>query len=149
LTLLASTPAFQLAGSRPAAVPMRFQQAEMMQGPVKTAAGRLLAASTLALALNGATPSLTQAAVEPPAVVQQFGANFVADEAAELRDAQQKFLQERAKMAQEYDTDIESNYKSEEEVTDKKNIYVTIVTGLVAIAFIAPMVQFFYYTAGE
>ena len=83
------------------------------------------------------------------AQVQQFGANFVADEAAELREAQQKFLQERAKMAQEYDTDIESNYKSEEEVTDKKNIYVTIVTGLVAIAFIAPMVQFFYYTAGE
>ena len=33
-------------------------------------AGRALAATTLALALNGATPSLTQAAVEPPAVVR-------------------------------------------------------------------------------
>merc|ERR1719478_1726276 len=112
LTLLASTPAFQLAGSRPAAVPMRFQQAEMLQGPAKMAAGRLLAASTLALALNGATPSLTQAAVGPPAVVQQFGASMVADTDAELRDAQQKFLEERAKMKTTYETDIESNYNS-------------------------------------
>merc|ERR1719453_1998981 len=112
-TLLASAPAFNLAGLRPA-VPLRLVQ-PAMQEPAQVAAGRLLAASTLALALNGATPSLTQAAVEP-----QFGANFVADEAADLREAQQKFLQERAKMQQEYDTDIESNYKSEEEVTDKK-----------------------------
>jgi hypothetical protein len=48
-----------------------------------------------------------------------------------------------------YDSQVESTYKSEEEVEDKKNIYVTIVTGLIGIAFLAPMVQFFYYTGGE
>lgn len=48
-----------------------------------------------------------------------------------------------------YDEGVESTYKSEEEVTDKRNIYVTIVAGLVGIAFIAPMVQFFYYTGGD
>ena len=53
------------------------------------------------------------------------------------------------KMKTSYDTDIESNFNSAEEVADKKNIYVTIVGGLVAVAFIAPMLQFFYYTGGD
>ena len=48
-----------------------------------------------------------------------------------------------------YETDVESTYKSEEEVADKKNIYVTIVGGLVVVAFVAPMLQYFYYTGGE
>jgi len=69
--------------------------------------------------------------------------------AADLRDAQKKFLEEREKMKTTYDEGVESTYKSEEEVTDKRNIYVTIVAGLVGIAFIAPMVQFFYYTGGD
>ena len=81
--------------------------------------------------------------------MQQYGSSLVADSDAELRDAQRKFLEERAKMKQEYDVDTESTFKSEEEVADKKNIYVTIVTGLIAVAFIAPMLQFFYYTGGD
>ena len=81
--------------------------------------------------------------------MQQYGSSLVADSDAELRDAQRKFLEERAKMKQEYDLDTESTFKSEEEVADKKSIYVTIVGGLVAVAFIAPMLQFFYYTGGE
>ena len=52
-------------------------------------------------------------------------------------------------MRQTYDTDVESTYNSAEEVADKKNIYVTIVGGLIAVAFIAPMLQFFYYTGGD
>ena len=52
-------------------------------------------------------------------------------------------------MKTQYETDTESNFNSAEEVADKKNIYVTIVAGLVAVAFIAPMLQFFYYTGGE
>ena len=123
---------------------------------------------------------------------------MIAETDAELRDAQAKFLEERAvrrssctrnpdsacslpvpflifpfplllvwplllpflpllipatlrlqKMRQTYDTDVESTYNSAEEVADKKNIYVTIVGGLIAVAFIAPMLQFFYYTGGD
>lgn len=36
-----------------------------------------------------------------------------------------------------------------EETKEKKATYLTVVYGLVAIAFIAPMVQFFYYTGGK
>ena len=53
------------------------------------------------------------------------------------------------KMRQTYDTDVENTYNSADEVADKKNIYVTIVGGLIAVAFIAPMLQFFYYTGGD
>ena len=60
-----------------------------------------------------------------------------------------KFLEEREKMKTTYDEGVESTYKSEAEVTDKRNIYVTIVAGLIGIAFVAPMVQFFYYTGGD
>ena len=35
------------------------------------------------------------------------------------------------------------------QVEDKKNIYVTIVGGLLIVAFVAPMLQFFYYTGGD
>ena len=66
-----------------------------------------------------------------------------------LRDQARKFLEEREKMKTTYDDSVESTFKSEDEVTDKRNIYVTIVAGLVGIAFIAPMVQFFYYTGGD
>merc|ERR1712032_1286754 len=47
------------------------------------------------------------------------------------------------KMRQEYDTEVTSTFKSVEETQDKKNIYVTIVTGLILVAFVAPMVAFF------
>jgi hypothetical protein len=81
--------------------------------------------------------------------VQQYGSSMIAASETELRDAQQKFLEERAKLRTQYDTDTESTFKSEAEVVDKKNVYVTIVAGLVGIAFIAPMIQFFYYTGGD
>ena len=53
------------------------------------------------------------------------------------------------KIKQEYDTDTESTFINADELSDKKSIYVTIVAGLVLVAFIAPMLQFFYYTGGE
>lgn len=49
---------------------VQLRSAPQMSIEPRAAAGNLLAATTLALALNGATPSLTQAAVEPPAVVR-------------------------------------------------------------------------------
>ena len=35
------------------------------------------------------------------------------------------------------------------QVKDKKNVYTAIVGGLIVVAFVAPMVQFFWYTGGE
>ena len=81
--------------------------------------------------------------------VQQYGASMIAGDDDDLRDAQKKFLESRAKLAQTYEASTESTFKSEGETTDKKGVYTAIVTGLVAIAFIAPMVQFFYYTGGD
>ena len=53
------------------------------------------------------------------------------------------------KIKQEYDTDTESTFINADELSDKKSIYVTIVAGLVIVAFVAPMLQFFYYTGGD
>ena len=53
------------------------------------------------------------------------------------------------KIKQEYDGDTESTYINADEFSDKKSIYVTIVGGLVVVAFVAPMLQFFYYTGGD
>ena len=36
-----------------------------------------------------------------------------------------------------------------DEVEGKKSIYVTLVAGLIVVAFVAPMLQFFYYTGGD
>ena len=81
--------------------------------------------------------------------VQQAGANMIAETDAELREAQKKFLEERSKMKQTYDTDTESTFIDASMVADKKSIYVTLVGGLVIVAFVAPMLQFFYYTGGD
>ena len=53
------------------------------------------------------------------------------------------------KIKQEYDTDVESTFVDASEFADKKSIYVTIVGGLIVVAFVAPMLQFFYYTGGD
>ena len=53
------------------------------------------------------------------------------------------------KIKQTYDEDTESTFINADEVADKKSIYVTIVAGLVVVAFVAPMLQFFYYTGGD
>ena len=39
-----------------------------------------------------------------------------------------------------------SNYKTKEETTEKKNVYVFVFGALVLISFVAPMAQFFSYT---
>ena len=52
-------------------------------------------------------------------------------------------------MKQTYDTDTESTFIDASMVADKKSIYVTLVGGLVIVAFVAPMLQFFYYTGGD
>merc|ERR1719221_3349 len=110
----------------------------------RSAANSALAAS-LALIIGAADPSITSASTQPE-LVQQYGSSMVADE---LRPEQQKFLEERARMKQQYETRVEGNYKTEDEVRDKKGIYTTIVGGLIVVAFVAPMVSFFYYTGGK
>ena len=52
-------------------------------------------------------------------------------------------------MQQKYDDDYLSNFKTSKEVKDKKSSYTLVVAGLLAVAFIAPMIQFFYYTGGD
>merc|ERR1712087_140861 len=110
----------------------------------RSASSSALAAS-LALIIGAADPAITSASVQP-AVVQQYGSSMVADD---LRPEQQKFLEERARMKQEYETQVEGNYKTEDEVRDRKGIYTGIVGGLIVVAFVAPMVSFFYYTGGK
>ena len=53
------------------------------------------------------------------------------------------------KIKQEYDNDTDRTFVDASEFSDKKSIYVTIVAGLIVVAFVAPMLQFFYYTGGE
>ena len=36
-----------------------------------------------------------------------------------------------------------------DQVKDKKGIYTAIVGGLIVVAFVAPMVQFWFYTGGD
>ena len=78
--------------------------------------------------------------------VQQYGSSMIADD--DVSEAQKQFLAERAKLKTTYEASTDPTFKSEDETESKKNIYITIVAALVAIAFIAPMVQFFYYTGG-
>ena len=49
----------------------------------------------------------------------------------------------------QYDEEYESVYSSAENTRDKKSVYTTIVVGLVVVAFVAPMIQFFYFTGGD
>ena len=85
--------------------------------------------------------------------VQRYGGSMIAVDAieasdADLREAQKKFLEERAKLKQTYEASTDSTYKGADETGQKKNIYVTIVGGLIVLAFVVPMLQFFYYTGG-
>jgi hypothetical protein len=81
--------------------------------------------------------------------VQQAGANMVAD--LDLSDRQAKFLEERNKMQQKYEaqSEVQGNYLTAAETEEKKGKSIGVVGGLIIIAFVAPMVQFFYYTGGE
>jgi len=136
LCALAPAEALRIAGPR---------TAPKLSGVQRSAANSALAAS-LALIIGAADPSITSARVEPM-VVQQYGSSMLA--ADDLRPEQQKFLEDRARMKQQYETQVEGNYKTEDEVKDKKGIYTTIVGGLIVVAFVAPMVSFFYYTGGK
>ena len=48
-----------------------------------------------------------------------------------------------------YESQTEGTFKSAEQVKDKKSIYTAIVGGLIVVAFVAPMVQFWFYTGGD
>ena len=48
-----------------------------------------------------------------------------------------------------YESQTEGTFKSAAQVKDKKGIYTAIVGGLVVVAFVAPMVQFWFYTGGD
>lgn len=52
-------------------------------------------------------------------------------------------------MATKYESQTEGTFKSAEQVKDKKSIYTAIVGGLIVVAFVAPMVQFWFYTGGD
>jgi len=102
-------------------------------------------ATSLALVLSVAEPTITHAYISPSSdVVAQYGTSMVVDE-----DAQAKFMREREQMAQTYDADTEGTYSSAEQTESKKATYTIAVGGLIAVAFLAPMLQFFYYTGGD
>jgi len=147
ISLLAAASGFQMSGLRPVTQQMRSTP-QMAQLAPQRAASSVLAAG-LALALSTANPSMTHAAIAQPAVVQQYGGSMIAGEDEELREAQKKFMEERAKLAQTYEASTDPTFKSADNTGAKKNIYVTIVGGLVLLAFVAPMLQFFYYTGGD
>ena len=48
-----------------------------------------------------------------------------------------------------YESQTEGTFKSADQVKDKKGIYTAIVGGLIVVAFVAPMVQFWFYTGGD
>lgn len=111
---------------------------------------RGVVAAALALALSSANPTFTPAVDVQLAPVQHSSA-LIADvgENMDLRPEQKKFLEERAKMKTEYETSVASSFKTADETSEAKDIYTTIVGGLILIAVVVPMVQFFYYTGGE
>ena len=80
--------------------------------------------------------------------VEQYGMTLQA-EVDDLRPAQERYLEDRAKMKTEYERDVKTSYKTLEETEDKRSTYTTVVVGLLVVSFVAPMVAFFYYTGGE
>jgi len=153
LSLFAASAGFQLSGVRPVLQQQMRSLPQMAQLEPQRAASSVVAAA-LALALSAANPMMTHASIEQPAVVQRYGGSMIAVDAieasdADLREAQKKFLEERAKLKQTYEASTDSTYKGADETGQKKNIYVTIVGGLIVLAFVVPMLQFFYYTGGD
>lgn len=69
---LQSCSGFAIAGASPAV------NARTGEVAMKSAPGNMMAGAALAFALAAGTPTMVNAAVEPPAVVQQAGASFVA-----------------------------------------------------------------------
>jgi hypothetical protein len=117
--------------------------------PVKSS----VPAVTRAAAVEDVSPQAASSlrSVEVPAQSEIFPrelpSTLIADE--DLTEAQRKFIEARKEVATKYETETESTFKNVSETRDKKNIYTVIVVGLIVVAFVAPMVQFFYYTGGE
>jgi len=145
LAVLACASAFRTGAS-----PRVIQRPLAAASKLQMAAPKLqngVAAAAVALALSMGTPNFVSASMQPPAVVQKYGSSMIADE---VSDAQKKFLEERQKMRTKYEEgEIKGNYKSADDVQDKKITYTSVVIGLIVIAFVAPMIQFFYYTGGD
>lgn len=110
------------------------------------------AAAALALALSSGNFDMAppRALAAPPAMVQQIQqptTMLAGDD--DLTDEQRKFMNERKQMATKYESQTEGTFKSADQVKDKKGIYTAIVGGLIVVAFVAPMVQFWFYTGGD
>ena len=132
--------------------------ASLTNAPVMSMAGASrsvasgAAAAALALALSSGNFDMAppRALAAPPAVVQQIQqgpTTMLADD--DLTDEQRKFMNERKQMATKYESQTEGTFKSAAQVKDKKGIYTAIVGGLIVVAFVAPMVQFWFYTGGD
>ena len=52
-------------------------------------------------------------------------------------------------MTTQYEKEVEGSYKTAAETKQGKSTYELVVFGLVVVAFVAPMIQFFYYTGGD
>mmetsp|Transcript_33745 Transcript_33745/g.62977 ORF Transcript_33745/g.62977 Transcript_33745/m.62977 type:complete len:173 (+) Transcript_33745:76-594(+) len=124
---------------------------------MKSKLANQLASSALAgLLLAGSTGADAMPLDQVPIVRQQEirsvdkVSNLLAAGDAPLTEAQKRFLADRQKVKEELDADYEAKFLTDkEEKGDKKNIYTTIVGGLIVVAFIAPMVQYYYYTGGD
>ncbi|KAJ1632258.1 hypothetical protein T492DRAFT_989972 [Pavlovales sp. CCMP2436] len=101
-----------------------------------------------ALAFTIATGS-AQATVVPTFAPPSLTVGIVGLDSAEdeLRPAQKKFLDDRKSNPQEtqYEKQVKGTFKDKEATETGKFKYTTVVVGLLLIAFVAPMAQFFYY----
>ena len=153
LFCLVSALGFQLNGAPRAASLTNAPVMSMASGARSVASGAAAAALALALSSGNFDMAPPRALAAPPAVVQQVQqgpTTMLADAAgADLTDEQKKFMNERKQMATKYESQTEGTFKSAAQVKDKKGIYTAIVGGLVVVAFVAPMVQFWFYTGGD
>ena len=121
-----------------------------MAGPSRSvASGAAAAALALALSSGNFDMAPPRALAAPPAVVQHIQQGPTTMLADDLTDEQRQFMAQRKTMATKYESQTEGTFKSAEQVKDKKSIYTAIVGGLIVVAFVAPMVQFWFYTGGD
>merc|ERR1712127_526847 len=118
-------------------------------GSRSVASGAAAAALALALSSGNFDMAPPRALAAPPAVVQQIQQGPTTMLADDLTDEQRQFMAQRKTMATKYESQTEGTFKSAEQVKDKKSIYTAIVGGLIVVAFVAPMVQFWFYTGGD
>eukprot|EP00321_Phaeocystis_globosa_P017632 CAMPEP_0118811392 /NCGR_PEP_ID=MMETSP1162-20130426/1612_1 /TAXON_ID=33656 /ORGANISM="Phaeocystis Sp, Strain CCMP2710" /LENGTH=152 /DNA_ID=CAMNT_0006741023 /DNA_START=13 /DNA_END=471 /DNA_ORIENTATION=+ len=141
---------FQLNGA-PRVASLTNAPVMSMAGPSRSvASGAAAAALALALSSGNFDMAPPRALAAPPAVVQQIQQGPTTMLAGDdLTDEQRQFMEQRKQMATKYESQTEGTFKSAEQVKDKKSIYTAIVGGLIVVAFVAPMVQFWFYTGGD